>query len=355
MSYTDGWAALNLEMPDRVPRTEYSAETHWELLTAVTGIPVDVDSPEEIKKEAQRRFMGPEGWNYDFFWSTLIHNQPFGELRTDMGHSVYAAGGVDWRDPKASPFKTPEEALTLDPFEVYELPDRAELIRQFEEHYQANVAFHPDGVNMTGIYVTLISGLIEIFGWEMLLLAAGVDREGFGQVANRYAAWMQHYFDALAEADVPAVMVHDDIVWTAGPFIHPDWYRAFVFPNYKKYFAPLLESGKKIIYTSDGDYTQFIDDIAACGVHCFVMEPMTDMAYIAERYGQTHAFIGNADTRVLLLGTKEQIRAEVARCMAIGKDCPGFFMAVGNHIPPNTPVENALYYNEVYEEMARRR
>ncbi|RME64257.1 MAG: hypothetical protein D6790_03480, partial [Caldilineae bacterium] len=77
MSYTDGWAALNLEMPDRVPRTEYSAETHWELLTAVTGIPVDVDSSEEIKKEAQRRFMGPEGWNYDFFWSTLIHNQPF--------------------------------------------------------------------------------------------------------------------------------------------------------------------------------------------------------------------------------------------------------------------------------------
>ena len=32
----------------------------------------------------------------------------------------------------------------------------------------------------------------------------------------------------------------------------------------------------------------------------------------------------------------------------------GFFMAVGNHIPANTPVENALYYNEVYEELSRR-
>jgi hypothetical protein len=29
-------------------------------------------------------------------------------------------------------------------------------------------------------------------------------------------------------------------------------------------------------------------------------------------------------------------------------------MAVGNHIPPNTPVENALYYNEVFQEMSRR-
>jgi uroporphyrinogen-III decarboxylase len=64
--------------------------------------------------------------------------------------------------------------------------------------------------------------------------------------------------------------------------------------------------------------------------------------------------IGNADTRVLLSGSKKQIRAEVERCMSLGRDCPGFFMAVGNHIPSNTPVENALYYNQVYEEMCWR-
>ncbi|HHV94754.1 MAG TPA: hypothetical protein GXX47_09510, partial [Firmicutes bacterium] len=75
---------------------------------------------------------------------------------------------------------------------------------------------------------------------------------------------------------------------------------------------------------------------------------------VAERYGKTHVFMGNADTRILLSGSKEQIRQEVERCMRIGKKCPGFFMAVGNHIPPNTPVENALYYNEVYEELSRR-
>ena len=40
--------------------------------------------------------------------------------------------------------------------------------------------------------------------------------------------------------------------------------------------------------------------------------------------------------------------------MAIGKDCPGFIMAVGNHIPANTPVESALYYNEVFEELRQR-
>jgi uroporphyrinogen-III decarboxylase len=78
------------------------------------------------------------------------------------------------------------------------------------------------------------------------------------------------------------------------------------------------------------------------------------MEYIAERYGNTHVFIGNADTRILLNGDRPSIRAEVERCMAIGKKCPGFFMAVGNHIPANTPVENVIYYQEVYEELSRR-
>ncbi len=81
---------------------------------------------------------------------------------------------------------------------------------------------------------------------------------------------------------------------------------------------------------------------------------MTDLKYIVEKYGQTHVIIGNADTRILLYGTREDIRREVERCMALGRDCPGFFMAVGNHIPPNTPVESCLYYNEVYEELSRR-
>jgi len=207
---------------------------------------------------------------------------------------------------------------------------------------------------MTGIYITVISGLIDLFGWELLLTAAGTDPAAFGDVTNRYAGWISQYFNALAKSDAPVVMIHDDIVWTSGAFISPEWYRSFVFPNYKKLFRPLREAGKKIMYTSDGCYTAFIDDIADCGVNGFVMEPTTDMGYIAEKYGKTHVFIGNADTRILLGGTRDDIEREVRRCMDIGKPCPGFFMAVGNHIPSNTPVENALWYNECYERMSRR-
>ena len=352
MSYQDGWAALNLEMPGRVPHTEYSVERHWEVVKRLTGMEVGPHSPSEDQAKASLALM--KAWNFDFRWNTFVSGQIFGNLHTDMGHAEYEAEGVDRRDTIYCPFKTPEEILKMDFYETYGEIDRQDWKQRFEENYRQNTDETPTMVTMTGIYTTMISGLIEVFGWNLFLLAAGQDPAGFGEVANRYAGWIQQFYDALGMADVPVVMVHDDIVWSSGPFIAPKWYRKYIFPNYKKLFAPLIESGKKIMYTSDGNFNAFIDDIAACGVNGFVMEPSTDMGYIAEKYGRTHAFIGNADTRILLSGTRPEIRAEVERCMRIGKPYPGFFLAVGNHIPANTPADNIFYYMDVYEELSRR-
>ena len=352
MAYADGWAAVNLEMQPRVPRVEFDAERHWPLVQAVTGIEVDVDSPGQVQEEASRAFT--RAWNYDIRLTPLIGHGELSAKSTSMGHAEYAAGGVDYNDNIYCPFSDPEEVFDFDPWETYGARDKGELVRRFNEHYRAQCAAFPDQVCMTGTYVTLFSGFIAIFGWDMLLTAAGLDPERLGEVANRYADWMQQFYDALAESEAPVIYSHDDIVWTSGAVIHPDWYRKFIFPNYKKYYAPLVESGKKVIFVSDGNYTEFIDDVAQTGASGFFFEPLTDLRQIVERYGRTHIIIGNADTRILLMGTKEAIRREVERCMNFGRDCPGFFMGVTNMIPANTPVENALYYNEVYEELSRR-
>jgi len=207
---------------------------------------------------------------------------------------------------------------------------------------------------MTGIYTTLMSGMIAIFGWDMLLTAAGTDAAGFGEVVNRYASWIGQYYTALARSDTPVVYSHDDMVWTEGPFINPAWYRKYIFPNLEKLWAPLVEAGKKIIFFCDGNYTEFLDDVAACGNAGFWFECFTDLGKVVEKFGSTHVIIGNGDARVLTFGTKKQIRAEVERCMATGKNCPGYFMCISGHIPANVPVESAIYYNEVYQELSQR-
>ncbi len=352
MSYKDGLAALKLQMPDRVPHTEYSLEMNHQLVEHFTGIKITPESTTDEKTSATAAFY--KALNYDFIWSVLTHNQIFGDKRTDMGHAVYNEGGSDYRPEQFELYDDPDDALQFDPWQLYGKRDIPTLTTEYNEHYDNLCKLYDDAVNMTGIYVTCISGLIEVFGWDILLSMAGISPKGFGEVANRYADWIMQYYTALANSKAPVVMLHDDIVWTSGAFLHPDWYRTYLFPIYKKLFAPLHEAGKIIMYTSDGTYTEFIDDIADCGVNAFVMEPTTDMAYIAKKYGKTHGFVGNADTRILLSGTKGDIYAEVKRCMDIGKCCPGFFMAVGNHIPPNTPYDSVMYYLEAYEKMSKR-
>ena len=93
---------------------------------------------------------------------------------------------------------------------------------------------------------------------------------------------------------------------------------------------------------------------ADAGAQGFIFEPTTDLQYICSRYGKTHVIIGNADCRVLTFGTADEVRAEVKRCMNLGRDCPGYFFAVGNHIPPNVPIENADACIEAYRDLRRR-
>lgn len=347
MSYEDGWAAFNLEMPDRVPRTEYSAQRHWELINKVMGTSVSAESSQEEQQKATNLFMSPKGWNYDLCWNVLVYTNHLGKFRTDMGHAEYDARGGDFRMMAESWYKDPEDVLAFRPEEHLPQYSHSELIKGFEKHYNLSRTNCPEAISKSGIYITLVSGLLEILGWDNLLMACGIDIDGFVKVADSYAKWCQQFFNAMADADIPVFMVHDDIAWTSDPFVAPEWCRQFIFPHYKKFFAPLHEAGKKILYMSDRNYSMFVDDVAACGINGFVIEPTTDMAYIAEKYGKTYAFVGNADTRILLTGTKEVIRAEVQRCMDIGKKCPGFFMTVGNYIPANTPVENVIYYNKV--------
>lgn len=350
MSKKDGMMAICLEMPDRVPRTEYSADRHWDLVKAVTGI--DGNYNVSVREKASAAFK--KAWNYDLVWTTGLDGSELEEFRTSMGHASYAAHSEDFNADTGSYFQDVDEVLAFNAEEKLCHKSEQEMISFFNTIYDRRCGEYDDCVNTVGTYITGMSGLIALFGWDLLLTAAGIDPNGFGEVMNHYANWMSRYYFALSKCQSDVIMVHDDIVWTSGPFLHPDWYRKYIFPNYKKLFKPLVEAGKKILYTSDGDYTQFIDDIADCQINGFVLEPMTDMAYIAQKYGKTHSFVGNADTRILLSGDKEDIEREVKRCMDIGIRCPGFFMAVGNHIPSNTPVDHALWYEEFYEKYGHR-
>lgn len=356
MSYANGWDALNLCFSSKIPRTEYSVhDCHWALMKAVTG----VDTGRlELRPEARREFL--RAWDYSFLWKVGVSRDFLtgnGGRATSMGHAVFgenAAGQGDFNSNVGCPFADVEEAYALDPCREYREFDRAELVRFFERDYADAQAAFPDMVNMSGVYISMFSGLIEIFGWELLLEAMGYDEKKFAKVVDGYYHWVKQFFDAFAASSVPVMMVHDDLCWTSGPAADPAWYRRYLFPCLKKLVEPVRAAGKKILFTSDGTIDEFFPDIVGLGVDSVVMEPSSNMALFAERYGDRVGFVGGMDCRTLAYGTPEEIGREMVRVMAYGKRCPGFILAVGNHLPGDVPVERALLYNDWYERLAAR-
>ncbi|HUS46418.1 MAG TPA: uroporphyrinogen decarboxylase family protein [Phycisphaerae bacterium] len=338
MSYERGMAAIRLEAPDEIPHTQYVTHPEWVgQLRKRAGKP-DADVAELL--------------DFDFRWSTAGPNIGRGRW-TDMGHAVWMPDGSDCRPSVESPFKDVEEIYRLDPVQEYGPVDFQAQVEKYQAWYDE--ARRGTGVISGGTYKSVISYAIDAFGWENLLMAAGVDAERFGRALNRWADYLlENYVKAWAATDIEVFLTHDDMVWTSGGFLQPDFYRTYVFPNYQRHWDIVKDAGKKVLFCSDGNFTDYVDDIAAAGADGFIFEPTTDLEYVCSRYGQTHVIIGNADCRILTFGTKEEVRAEVKRCMDLGRDCPGYFFAVGNHIPPNVPVENADACMEAYRAMRRR-
>jgi hypothetical protein len=345
MSYERGWKAIHLEKTDKIPQTQYIS--HDEFTLKRTGVDTCLAAERPKAWPALARAL-----DYDFIWSTYEMPVVQGRL-TDMGHAEWSeTDGV--RKSASCPFESPEDVLDFDPVREYGIPDTDTMAKTFQAHLDEAKRLYPNAVFPGGRYNTIFSACIRTFGWDMFLGSATLDEERFDRVLEGFLEITLAEMRAWLKTDMKVYLTHDDIVWTSGPVFHPDWYRKYIFPRYKRIWAPLKEAGIPVMFCADGSFDAFVDDVAAAGADGFIFEPTTSLEYIVKKYGKTKAIVGNVDCRVLQFGTKDEIRAEVKRCIDLGRDCPGYFMAVGNHIPNGIPLENVECYFEVFEEMRKR-
>lgn len=330
--------AIHLRPNPRIAHTEYSVSTYHDgVLDAVLGTRVS-------KAEDARRLH--DLWDIDFLFG--VNDGPVGWGQrgrvSDMGHADYAAGGSDRREHMACPFADPEEVLEFHAVKEYGLPDFAELVRFYEDAYQRNLAANPNQLCTGGYYKSIISGAIQSFGWDMLLMAAA-DLDRFAKVLASFRDLTMHHVKAWAETSIEVFIQHDDFVWTEGPFVHPDFYRQVIIPFYGEFWQVLHRAGKKVLFCSDGRFDMFMHDLAKQGAEGFIFEPMNPFAEVVRNFGATHCLVGSpVDCRTMTFGTWEQVQAEMDEGLALAKDCAGLIWAVGNHMPANIPTDICLKY-----------
>jgi hypothetical protein len=343
MSYERGRKAIDLEMPDRIPHTENIS--HRRFIMQVTGL-----DPEDPQAAGGAGPALAKALDYDFIWSTFGYD--FCLPRADMGRAKFYETETPWESHY--PFKTEEEVLSFDPLAAATLPSLEELTRLVRESWENGCRAYPDAIFPGGFYNTVFMWPILTFGWELFMAAAMLDPDRFEKILDGFTEISLMVVQAHIKAEIPVFLCHDDIVWASGTVFAPEWMRKYIFPRHRKLWTPILEAGIKLLFCSDGNFTEYLDDLAEAGVQGFILEPLTSLETIVERYGQTHVIIGNIDSRILQTGTPEAIRREVKRCADLGRDCPGYFFSVGNHIPYVVPIPSIVCYLEACEEYGRR-
>ena len=126
----------------------------------------------------------------------------------------------------------------------------------------------------------------------------------------------------------------------------PAWYREFIIPRYPRILQPLKERGIPVIHHSDGDYSAFVDG--------FIFEPCVRLPMMVEMFGRAKVLVGNADCRVLMSGGPKDVEREVRRCVDLGRECPGYFMLMSNHIPNSVPFDNVRRHFDAFERLRGR-
>lgn len=327
MSRQNALDIIKLRPTPRWGHTEYSLYYHHDYIRKKTGMePLD---PRAVP--ALHDMLG-----LDFVW--WVHDGPeWSQLGryTDMGHAVYASDGSDLHQPAVCPFNTVEEVWAFDAVAEYGLPDLDRQVWSYEKAWREMQAAYRDQLVTGGYYKTIVSGAIQAFGWDMLLEAAS-EPDKLEPVLDSFYRYTRFFVEAWAKTSAEVFIQHDDFVWTSGAFMRPEIYRQVIIPRYAELWKVLHAAGKKVLFCSDGVFTEFAEDIAEAGADGFIFEPDNPFEFMVERFGRSHALIGSAvDCRDMTFGSWETVQKSIERTLDLAEKCAGLIFAVGNHIPGN--------------------
>jgi corrinoid protein of di/trimethylamine methyltransferase len=142
---------------------------------------------------------------------------------------------------------------------------------------------------------------------------------------------------------VGAVLHPDDIAHNTGLLVHPRHLRRYLFPWYRKMSDVCKERGIGHVFHSDGDCTEAMDDLIACGFDGFhpIQPNAMDIVEVKRRWGRKLCLIGNLNLdSTLTLGTPEDVRAEVyERIRTIGPG-GGYMVSSSNSVTDYVPLAN---------------
>lgn len=159
---------------------------------------------------------------------------------------------------------------------------------------------------------------------------------------------------------IQVIMLGDDLGTQKAPLLSPKLYREVIKPRHKKLFSFIKSrTSAKVFLHSCGAIRPFIPDLIDAGVE--ILNPLQPLAQgmehriIKKEYGDKLCFWGGIDIQKAILGSVEEVVAEVGQRIGFLGRGGGYILAPAHNIQPDVPPENILALFDCAVEMGRYR
>lgn len=168
---------------------------------------------------------------------------------------------------------------------------------------------------------------------------------------------LQYATAAAEEKLCPFFFIGDDIAYKGRLMFSPEFLRRTFIPMLKNMCGLLHSYGVKVIFHSDGNVMEILDDMIEAGIDGLnPIEPIAgmDIAYLKKKYYGKLILVGNLDcSQVLPLGSKKEVREATKKCIRDASPGGGHFIGSSSEITPSTPLENILAFYETVHELGK--
>ncbi len=353
------WAALNLEIPDRVPI--HAIYVDGNIVNEVLGRPPRTAF--DIIDEMEQQY--PDDWVERINGIiTEIEINVFSramETAAAIGYDTCGVGYIPFKfeskEEMTDIFGRKYKIINLDgnifpdycggliknqeDWENWPKPDLKEIFRRAKKFYKTiqrrSKKFKNDiCIMVTDDFTSIFPPIWQGMGMGPFVRALKGNPKLIEERFEMTTEIVLGLFKTYAECGAKVFFEGGDIAFRNGPLINPKYIDKYVLPCMKKVTEAIHEWGGKIIFHSDGDITSLLDFVVDAGfdaLHC-LEPPYVDLNLVKKKVGNKLCLLGNIDTtHVLVNDTKKEVEDAVKHAIKILGPGGGYILSPSNSHP----------------------
>jgi len=338
--------AVNLQQPDRVPKTAGFTPHIQRLFEEQTG----AKDPAAYFGMEMRGVGFLEPKQQGDFSPYYPEGIPEGAYVTEYG-TCHVPGGFYHFDRMRFPMR---ELTTIEELEAYPWPDFTPEYRS--AHLEDDVKrVHDEGYYVIGGVGHIWENSWQLTGMEKLMLDFHDNPEFAAYILDRVTEDRCFMARRCAEAGCDQISLGDDVGMQHKLMMHPDTWRRWLKPRLAREIKAATDVNPDIsvFYHSDGNIESIIEDLIEVGVTVLnpVQPECMDPVALKRHYGDRLAFWGTIGTQTTMpFGTPEDVRQWVKRmCETVGEG-GGLVLAPTHVLEPDVPWHNIVAMFEAIVE-----